>query len=172
MPCWIKGSSEPVPDCVRCPEHARQEGLGRHLEGLPIRKVMTMPRDDETTPLSWGSFCPDRFWPSSPRNSSTLGISALMGVPLRHASEQPTQAKGNRLRRRGGNDLSHRSWVIQPRLDDNHHLKHYSHRLDYLERSIQILRDMQTGIYETDRNISQMELEVDNRLFDDLDGAE
>ena len=61
---------------------------------------------------------------------------------------------------------------VQPKLDDNRQLKHYSHRLEYLERSIQILRDMQTGIYETDRNISQMELELHNRIFSALDGAE
>jgi hypothetical protein len=38
--------------------------------------------------------------------------------------------------------------------------KTYSHRLEYVERSIQILRDIQTAIYETEMDIAQTELEL------------
>ena len=61
---------------------------------------------------------------------------------------------------------------VQPKLDENHQLKHYSHRLEFFERSVQILRDMQTGIYETARDISRMELELHNRFFEVSDGTE
>ena len=61
---------------------------------------------------------------------------------------------------------------IQPKVDENYQLKHYSHRLEYFERSVQILRDMQTGIYETDKNISKIELELHNRFFETSDGTE
>ncbi len=61
---------------------------------------------------------------------------------------------------------------IQPQLSENCRLLHYCHRLDYFERSIQILRDMQTGIYETDSEISRMELELHNRFTQISDGTE
>ena len=39
----------------------------------------------------------------------------------------------------------------------------YSHRLEYLERSIQILRDMQTAIYERETEIAQKQLELHDK---------
>jgi hypothetical protein len=36
----------------------------------------------------------------------------------------------------------------------------YSHRLEYFERSIQILRDMQTAIYERETEIALKQLEL------------
>jgi hypothetical protein len=61
---------------------------------------------------------------------------------------------------------------LQPMASANFRLKHYSHRLEYFERSIQILRDIQTAIYETDSDISKIELELHNRFFQNSDGSE
>jgi hypothetical protein len=50
-------------------------------------------------------------------------------------------------------------------IDEKHKFKTYSHRLEYFERSIQILRDMQTAIYETQTNIAEIELDFHNKFL-------
>ncbi|MBN1411645.1 MAG: hypothetical protein JW969_12425 [Spirochaetales bacterium] len=49
---------------------------------------------------------------------------------------------------------------------EKHRLRTYSHRLEYFERSIQILRDMQTAVYETESNIAPIVLEYHNRFLE------
>jgi hypothetical protein len=49
--------------------------------------------------------------------------------------------------------------------------KTYSHRIEYFERSIQILRDMQTAIYETNTEIASRELELHKRYLQSLSGT-
>jgi hypothetical protein len=50
-------------------------------------------------------------------------------------------------------------------IEEKHKFKHYSHRLEYFERSIQIIRDMQTAIYETEANLAKIELDLHNRFI-------
>ncbi|HEQ71517.1 MAG TPA: hypothetical protein ENN69_03430 [Spirochaetia bacterium] len=51
-------------------------------------------------------------------------------------------------------------------IEEKHKLLHYSHRLEYFERSIQIIRDMQTAIYETEHNLAALELELHRRFVE------
>ena len=53
-----------------------------------------------------------------------------------------------------------------------HEFKTYCHRLEYLERSIQILRDMQTAIYETETEIAAKELELHRGYLESISKAE
>jgi hypothetical protein len=50
-------------------------------------------------------------------------------------------------------------------IEEKHKLLHYSHRLEYFERSIQIIRDMQTAIYETEMNLAAMEFDLHKRFI-------
>lgn len=50
-------------------------------------------------------------------------------------------------------------------MSEPHKLKTYSHRLEYFERSVQILRDTQTAIYETENNIASTILEFHKRYM-------
>jgi hypothetical protein len=52
-----------------------------------------------------------------------------------------------------------------------HQYKTYCHRAEYFERSVQILRDMQTAIYETDMEIAAKELEHHKRYLQSLSKA-
>ena len=61
---------------------------------------------------------------------------------------------------------------IQPLVKATQKLKTYGHRLEYLERSIQILRDIQTAIYETGGEILRAEMELHNRFREISDGTE
>lgn len=61
---------------------------------------------------------------------------------------------------------------LQPAADSNRRLKHYCHRLEYFERSIQILRDMQTALYETDSDITKKELQLREKFAKEADGTE
>jgi hypothetical protein len=49
---------------------------------------------------------------------------------------------------------------------EKHKFKTYSHRLINFERSIQIIRDMQTTIYETDSHLSEKQLELHKRFME------
>jgi hypothetical protein len=50
-------------------------------------------------------------------------------------------------------------------IKETHKLRNYSHRLEYFDRSIQILRDMQTTIYETETNIAEVEHDFHKRFL-------
>jgi hypothetical protein len=60
---------------------------------------------------------------------------------------------------------------IDAYLKAEHTYKTYCHRLEYFERSIQILRDMQTAIYERDTEIASKELELHKRYLQSLSGT-
>jgi hypothetical protein len=57
---------------------------------------------------------------------------------------------------------------IEEFIKEKHKLKTYCHRIEYLERSIQILRDIQTAIYETETEIAAHELELHKRFLETL----
>ncbi len=54
---------------------------------------------------------------------------------------------------------------IQRYVDVQARYKTYCHRLEYMERSIQILRDIQTAIYETEMDIASKELDLHKRYL-------
>ena len=60
---------------------------------------------------------------------------------------------------------------LEPHIKTGHKFKTYSHRIEYFERSIQILRDMQTAIYETNTDIASRELELHKRYLQSLSGT-
>jgi len=60
---------------------------------------------------------------------------------------------------------------IDAYLKVEHKCKNYCHRLEYFERSIQILRDMQTAIYETDAEIASKELDLHKRYLQSFSGT-
>jgi hypothetical protein len=53
---------------------------------------------------------------------------------------------------------------IQPYIKFEHKYKTYCHRLEYIARSIQILRDIQTAVYETGTHIAAKELELNKKV--------
>lgn len=53
---------------------------------------------------------------------------------------------------------------IKPYVKFEHKYKTYCHRLEYIARSIQILRDIQTAIYETGEHIAAKELELNKKV--------
>ena len=56
-------------------------------------------------------------------------------------------------------------------VDARQKFKTYCHRLDYLERSTQILRDIQTAIYETETRIAAKELELHKGYLESISEA-
>ncbi len=60
---------------------------------------------------------------------------------------------------------------LESHLKNGTEFKTYCHRIEYFERSIQILRDMQTAIYETNTEIASRELELHKRYLQSLSGT-
>lgn len=60
---------------------------------------------------------------------------------------------------------------LEIHLETENIFKTYCHRIEYFERSIQILRDMQTAIYETNMEIASRELELHKRYLQSLSGT-
>jgi len=60
---------------------------------------------------------------------------------------------------------------IETYVDAGQKFKTYCHRLEYLERSIQILRDIQTAIYETETEIAAKELELHKGYLESISEA-
>jgi hypothetical protein len=59
---------------------------------------------------------------------------------------------------------------VDAHLNAEHKFKTYCHRIEYFERSVQILRDMQTAIYETNTEIASKELKLHKRYLKSLSG--